>query len=131
MQDHRLFTNPVADSQKASMSLGALCAQEHGDELSRISEIDLSKKATDLPISESLRGQIKKWLALSVCRSVQLARCVAADVECVSSELTSELHTITILFFRYPDGNWQVYPPQRNRPAMRACSMPGYTPVEF
>jgi hypothetical protein len=129
MQESRMLIRSAGDSQGATMVSGAPHAETRRNEMSGSPQTSNLADQTQPQICGSLRNQINKWVALSVSRSVQLMRCVGAEVECVSADLKSDTHSITIFFFRHPDGNWQVYPPQRNRPAMRSCAMPEHSTV--
>jgi hypothetical protein len=74
-------------------------------------------------ISQSLRGQVKKWLAPAMNTPVKLTRHNNQNLQCVRAEVKSATHSLIIFFFKHPDGAWQVFPPCPARPAMRTCAM--------
>lgn len=78
----------------------------------------------DLPrVSQSLRGQVKKWFAPAINTSVKLTRHDNPNLQCVRAELISTTQQKIIFFFRHPDGEWRVFPPRPTQPTMRACLM--------
>jgi hypothetical protein len=74
-------------------------------------------------ISQSLRGQVKKWLAPALNTPVKLTRHGNQNLQCVRAELSSATHSLIIFFFRHPDGAWRVFPPRPIQPTMRTCVM--------
>lgn len=72
----------------------------------------------------SLRWMIEKWMSPSELSDVRVSRHGGLHVEhrCIQVQARRRGGPLSIYFFRHPDGSWRVFPPERNRPAMRVTS---------
>ena len=72
--------------------------------------------------SKSLRLMVEHWLTPGPATKVHVAefRNSRAKRQCyVRIEITHPAGTVGMFFFRHRDGNWRIYPPQREWPIMR------------
>lgn len=74
----------------------------------------------------SLRNLIDKWLAPTPASPIVLSRprySKPQSLRCVRAESIGSSSGLAILFFRHRDGSWCVFPPESERPTMRAVLM--------
>lgn len=70
----------------------------------------------------SLREMVEHWLAPNPTDELRVTefRNRRATRECyVCVETLTEAGPVALFFFRHQDGVWRVFPPSRERPAMR------------
>lgn len=70
----------------------------------------------------SLRSLVDKWLWQSQAASVRVthfSRTADGRTRFVCVEIAREERALSFLFFRHPNGTWQVFPPASQRPMMR------------
>lgn len=70
----------------------------------------------------SLRAMVEHWLAPDPARPVRVTQFRnrrAAHERFVCIETFRTERPIAMFFFRHDDGAWRVFPPSRERPAMR------------
>nr|WP_240975341.1 hypothetical protein [Paraburkholderia aromaticivorans] len=71
---------------------------------------------------KSLRQMVSYWLAPAAAMRVRVTefRHGRSTRECyVRVETMRPEGPVALLFFHHPDGSWGVFPPARERPAMR------------
>lgn len=71
----------------------------------------------------SLRLLIGKWFAATPAIPVQIKRLARERSDrrrYIAVEVSRKAEGIAIWFFRHQDGNWQVFPPDIERPALQA-----------
>lgn len=70
----------------------------------------------------SLRAMVEDWLAPGPAKSVRITefRNRRSRREChVRVEVLGGEGHVALFFFRHEDGSWCIFPPARERPAMR------------
>jgi len=70
----------------------------------------------------SLRELIEKWLGATSAgpmRILLMRRSRIGGTRCLHIQAQRSADTVTLLFFRHENGNWQVFPPEAAQPAMR------------
>ncbi|ACC76404.1 hypothetical protein VOI32_39640 [Paraburkholderia caribensis] len=77
----------------------------------------------------SLRAMVEHWLAPDPSGRVRVKRfshrrTAQARYVCVETVRTGQL--VEMFFFRHGDGTWHVFPPPRERPAMRVAGQYAY-----
>lgn len=71
----------------------------------------------------SLREMVEHWLAPDPANGVRVTqfRNRRSKHECyVCVETLTAAGPLALFFFRHQDGAWRIFPPSRERPAMRA-----------
>jgi hypothetical protein len=74
---------------------------------------------------KSLRSLVEHWLSLDPANSVKVVefrkrRIIQQCYVCV--EASNDAGTNAMFFFRHKDGTWRIFPPDRDRPTMRAAA---------
>ncbi|REG50990.1 hypothetical protein B0G80_7467 [Paraburkholderia sp. BL6669N2] len=72
--------------------------------------------------NNSLRLMVEQWLAPDPAQAVRVIefRNRRSRHECyVCVETLRDSGPVTLYFFRHQDGAWRIFPPDRERPAMR------------
>lgn len=72
---------------------------------------------------KSLRLMVEHWLTADSSTGVRVTKFKnrRSHHECyVRVEIFKEAGPIEMFFFRHRDGTWRIYPPSRERPALRA-----------
>jgi hypothetical protein len=73
---------------------------------------------------KSLRLMVERWLAPAAADQVRITRfrnrhSISECYVCVES--FNATRPIAMFFFRHKDGTWRIFPPDRERPTMRAA----------
>ncbi|RQR30188.1 MULTISPECIES: hypothetical protein [unclassified Burkholderia] len=74
--------------------------------------------------NHSLRAMVEDWLAPDPASGIRITafRNRRSDRECyVRVETLKAEGPVALFFFRHRDGAWRIFPPARERPAMRAA----------
>lgn len=72
---------------------------------------------------KSLRSMVEHWLGAAPSERVRVTefRNRRSKRECyVCVETFKGKRPVAMFFFRHQDGTWRIYPPGRERPALRA-----------
>jgi hypothetical protein len=74
----------------------------------------------------SLRVLVEKWLWTDSAMTVRVMECSRTPSDrrrYVRVGTFGPKGYLAIVFFRHDDGSWNVFPPNTNMPAMRACRL--------
>lgn len=74
-------------------------------------------------VKNSLRETVEHWLAPNLASKLRVTefRNRRSRHECyVCVEALTAAGPVALFFFRHQDGVWRIFPPSRERPAMRA-----------
>jgi hypothetical protein len=77
----------------------------------------------DVASGSTLRPLVEKWLGPVSATPLRITRSGRGQSDrgiYVHIELLLQKGTVGLFFFRHPDGSWRVFPPEAERPVMRA-----------